>query len=213
MPKIKITIVDDHPLIIQGIEKILSKYPGLEIITTYANAEDLLKGLKQQQPHVLLLDIQLPDIHGDELVPELMDNFKDLKIIVLTNFDSAIYASKMIWQGVHGYLLKTSGEDKLIEAIHTVFKGEKFVEASIEKKLAAVHTTKSPKFYKEKLALTTREKEILKLIVKGFTDKEVAEKVFLGHSTVKYYRANLFLKLDVKNTAELVSKALKTGLA
>jgi DNA-binding NarL/FixJ family response regulator len=208
---IKIAITDDHPLIIQGLEKMLVRYKHITITGTYQNGVELFQGLKSNVPQVLLLDIQLPGQTGDELVPELLSQYPGMKIIVLTNFDSSVYASKMLWQGIHGYLLKTSSEDMLMEAIETVFTGGLYVEQSIKQKLDG-EPVRSQKFLTEKLSLTTREKEVLQLIVEGYTDKEISERIFLGLSTIKYYRLNLLLKLDVKNTASLVSKALKSGL-
>ncbi len=208
---IKISITDDHPLIIQGLEKILMRYDQFTLCATYQNAQELIDGLKTNVPDVLLLDIQLPDKTSDEFVPELLENYPSMKIIVLTNFDSSIYATKMLWQGVHGYLLKTSGEDTMITAIDTVYNGRSFIDRSIKEKVDQ-EPVRSKKLLAAKLSLTTREKEVLQLIIQGLTDKEISEKLLLGLPTIKYYRLNLLLKLDVKNTASLVSKALKLGL-
>ncbi len=199
-------------MMVQGLQAMLSHYSHIQVIATYLNAMDLMDGLEHNRPDVLLLDIQLPDRPGDELVPELLKKYPSLKIIVLTNFDSSMYATKMIWQGVHGYLLKTTAEAILIQAIETVVAGDKYIEGEIQKKIKH-DPLRSKKIYTAQSLLTTREKEVLQLIVNGCTDQEISKQLFLGPRTIKYYRMSMLLKLDARNTAALVSKALKLGLA
>ena len=212
MNNIKVSIVDDHPMVLQGLQTILAHYQHIHVSSVYKNGTELMNGITDCRPDVLLLDIQLPDQTGDELVPQLLALYPDLKILVLTNFESTMYASKMLWQGVYGYLLKTAEEEILIEAIETVFKGKKFIVQGIKNKIE--HTPlKSKKILAAKSALTTREKEVLQLIVNGYTDQKIADTLFLGLNTIKHYRLTLLLKLNVNNTASLVNLALKMGLA
>lgn len=208
---IRLAIVDDHPMVLRGLSDILRNHTHIRVDALYKNAVELLAGLETQQPDVLLLDIQLPDISGDELAPELLEKYPELKILVLTNFDSVMYASKMQWQGVHGYLLKTADETTLIEAIETVYGGGHFMEKEMQDNIEQ-HPLKSKKILAAKTALTSREKETLQLISDGFTDQKIAETLFLSPKTVKQYRMALLLKLDVNNTASLVRKALEMGL-
>lgn len=208
---IRLAIVDDHPMVLRGLSDILRNHPNIRVDALYKNAAELQDGLEMQQPDVLLLDIQLPDISGDELAPGLLEKYPELKILVLTNFDSVMYASKMQWQGVHGYLLKTADEATLIEAIEVVYGGGYFMEKEMQDNIEQ-HPLKSKKILAAKTALTSREKETLQLITDGFTDQKIAETLFLSPKTVKQYRMALLLKLDVNNTASLVRKALEMGL-
>src|SRR5690606_28269166 len=130
--KIKVAIVDDHPMVLHGLRAVLLNYTHIQVGGTYKNGSALLEGLKAAAPNVLLLDIQLPDIPGDELAPELLETYPDLKILVLTNFDSALYATKMQWIGVHGYLLKSADEAVLLEAIETVHAGGQYIQKEIQ---------------------------------------------------------------------------------
>lgn len=209
---IKISIADDHPLVIKGLKGILPSSKHIELIDTYGDGIELLEGLEKTVPDVLLLDIQLPGKQGDELVPIILKKYPDLKIIILTNFDSALYAHNLFKLGICGYLLKNVDDTVILDAIETVYGGKQFLENSMREKMQQL-SQKAVKMLTSKSALTPREKDVLQLIVNGDSTQEIAEKLFLSMRTVENYRLNIQLKLDVKNTAMLVNKALKTGLA
>lgn len=208
---IRIAIADDHPMVINGLQTMLSARQEIQLTDAYMNGEELLQGLEKNMPDVLLLDIQLPGKTGEELAPIVLKRYPDIKILTLTNFDSALYANNMLRHGVHGYLLKTTGQDVLIEAIKCVYNGGLFIEPSINEKIKKLDI-RIQKTASTKSSLTTREKEILQLIVNGYTDPEIAETLFLSTHTVKNYRLNILVKLDAKNSVALVKKALQLGL-
>ncbi len=172
----------------------------------------MLKGLQLQLPDVLLLDIQLPDKTGDELATTILKKYPEQKILTLTNFNSMLYVHNMLRIGVKGYILKTTDPGTLIKAIEEVYKGEEFIDLAVKSKLGQ-YATKMKKEANLRPTLTLREKEILKLTVNGDTLQEISEKLFIGLRTVEYYRSNLLLKLEVKNMAALIKKALEMGLA
>jgi DNA-binding NarL/FixJ family response regulator len=204
---IKIAIADDHPMIIDGLKTMLALYPHITIVGSYLTGTSLLKGLEEIVPDVLLLDIQLPDKTGDELAPIIVKKYPEIKILTLTNFDNVLYANNMFQHGALGYLLKTTDKDLLIQAIETVYKGEKFVEYKIRDKIHELNI-----HHVSKVRLTQREKDILKLIMRGVETTEIAKTLFISINTVKSYRKNILRKLDVNNTAALVQKALIMGL-
>lgn len=208
---INISIADDHPIVIKGLRNTLADYPHIVLKGTYPNGTRLLEGLEQETPDILLLDIQLPGKTGDELVPIILKKHPELKILVLTNFDSPLYVNNMLRLGVHGYLLKTTEEELLIDAIEAVYNGKQFIEPEMDKKMQqlAVRVKKS---VSSRFTLTAREKEVLQFIANGDTNAEIAEKLFLSYHTIENYRISLLLKLDVKNTAMLIKKALLMGL-
>jgi len=208
---IRIAITDDHPMIIGGIRDMLSNYTHITLAGTYTSGEALLEGLPANVPDILLLDIQLPGQNGDELVPVLKKLYPGLRIIILTNFNSIIYTQNMVRLGVKGYLLKTADETTLMEAIHSVYDDETFIEPSLRKKLAP-GIQKPRNTLISKMRLTLREKEILRMIIRGHTNQEIVSALFLSINTVKTYRKRIFLKLDVKNMAELTHKVLSLGL-
>src|SRR5690606_14935525 len=118
--QIKIAIADDHPMVIKGLQQMLVNYPKIIMIATYHDGAALLEGLEQQLPEVLLLDIQRHGQTGDELVPVILKKYPYLSILILTNFDSTLYAGSVLRHGALGYLLKTTDEDTLIDAIESV---------------------------------------------------------------------------------------------
>jgi DNA-binding NarL/FixJ family response regulator len=209
---IRLAIADDHHMIIQGLRHILLQYPYIELVGTYSNGAELLRGLESEVPDVLLLDIQMPGKTGDELVEIILELYPSVKILALTNYDSTLYIRNMFKYGAHGYLLKTTEEKTLIEAITTVYQGGEFIEAQLKDKMEQ-ELLKTNRAVSTKPKLSTREKEVLQLIVDGNTDEEIAKTIFLSPTTVRHYRISILLKMDAKNAASLTKKALQLGLA
>ncbi len=209
---IDIAIADDHPLVINGLKNILPAYPHIRLVGTYANGKELMAGLAFLQPHVLLLDIQLPGQAGDELAPIILEKYPEIKILAITNFDSPLYVNTMFTRGALGYILKTADNETLVKAIETVYQGQQFMEYYMKEKLAHA-SYKIQKALSTKTSLTQREREILQLIVDGHTNNKIAELLFLSAKTVDNYRTNIMVKLDVNSLGALVKKALQSGLA
>jgi DNA-binding NarL/FixJ family response regulator len=210
MENINIVIADDHPMVIDGLKAILSTAPYLCVTNCYTNGIDLQKSIALLVADVLLLDIQMPGKSGDELLPLILKQRPDIKVLILTNFDSAIYVNNLMQKGAHGYMLKTTDRKILIESIKSIVHDNgKIID---EELIAKVDKLKAKGKLITKIRLTAREKEILQLIVNGFTNTEIANKVFLSSHTIDNYRDSILLKLDVKNTASMVKKALQLGL-
>jgi DNA-binding NarL/FixJ family response regulator len=207
---INIAIADDHPMIINGIKDILSDCKHIVFTGTYTNGSELMEGLKEGLPDILLLDIQLPDKTGDKLLLEILKKYPDFKVIALTNFDSTLYVSNMIHNGAKGYLLKTVDKNTLITALEAVYRGELYIEPSMKEKVDLIETGVN-RTLANKFMLKPREKQVLQLIVNGMTNAEIA--LSLSIHTVHNYRDNILLKMEVKNTAALVKKALTLGWA
>ena len=208
---IKVAIVDDHPLIIDGLQAMFARYPHIQLVGCYGSGAALLEGLDIRLPDILLLDLQLPDNTGDKLAQLLQKKHPNLKIIVLTNFDSTFYINNMMKLGVHGYLLKSAEEGIIIKAIDQVHQGKHFIEDAMQQKIESLQE-RIIKSVSLKISLTPREKDILQHIAKGETNKEIAKLLFLSVRTVENYRLNIQLKLGAKNTAVLILTALQNGL-
>jgi DNA-binding NarL/FixJ family response regulator len=208
---INIAIADDHPMIIGGLKSLLVGYKHLHLSGTYLNGNDLLEALPQIKADVLLLDIQLPDKTGDLLAPLILKQHPELRILILTNLSSPLYLHNLLRLGVAGYILKNTDPDMLIHAIEAVYNGEEFIDPALREKLDQFRV-RMKKEVALKPTLTLREKEILRMTVSGDTMPEISQKLFIGLRTVEYYRSNLFLKLEVKNLAGLIRKALELGL-
>lgn len=210
-PIIHIAITDDHPMIIGGLRNLLALYPHIQLDDAYTTGASLMAGLEHRQPDVLLLDIQLPDKTGDSLVPLILKKYPAIRILALTNMDSMLYIHNMLRMGVSGYLSKNSDPDKVIQAIESVYEKGSFLEHGVQQKLDEFSLTMK-KEAALKPTLTLREKEVLQLTADGATLQEIAEKLFIGMRTVEHYRSNLLLKLEVKNMAGLIRKAIRLGL-
>ncbi len=208
--KIKVSIADDHPIVIQGIEKMLDNHPLIELIHTSKNGESLLRNLKTALPDVLLLDIQMPGQQGDELAAYVTQHYPEIRIMVLTNMDHPFHVRNMFKHGVKGYLLKSADKYELAEAIDSIYKGSNYIDRLLRDQL--LYEVLDNKKAHNIPTITKREKEILDMIASEMTSPQIAKKLFISLSTVENHRSNLFLKLGVKNVVGLISKAAQLGL-
>lgn len=209
--KIKIAIADDHPLVVNGIHYLLSGSAEMYISGSYANGKELIAGLEQQQPDVLLLDIQMPGQTGEELAEIVSHKYPQVKMVALTNQDNVYYIKAMFSKGVHGYILKTSPEEILLDAIKTVLNGEQYLEPALKAKLVK-DTLHNKRHSITRPVLTRREKEVLQQLTLNRTSQEIADALGIGRKTVETHRQSLLIKLDVKNAAALIKIAMELGL-
>lgn len=204
---IRIAIADDHSLVINGLQKIFSTSTEVEIIGTYSNGDQLLAGLQQKQPDVLLLDIQMPGKNGIELAGMVHKQYPEIKMIALTNVEIIYQVRKMMKQGCMGYLLKDVDADTLFSAIQQVYNGEMVVHEKIKTDLTNhLLSNNQPQ------QITRREIEVLQLIAQELTTAQIAEKLFISFATVENHRNRMLQKLGVKNTAGLIKKGMEQGL-
>lgn len=200
----KVFIVDDHYMVIEGIRSLLQQEKGLEWTGHATNAASCLAFLRQQQPDVILMDINLPDQSGIDLCAEVKKLYPSVFIIGLSTFNQQSFIRKMMDNGASGYVLKNATQQELMEAIEAVMRGRTYFSFEAEK---AMKQSKDAVY-----VLTRREKEVLGLIAEGLTNNEIAEKLFISTTTVDSHRKNLLLKLNAKNTASLVRIATEEKL-
>ncbi len=208
---IKIAITDDHPMVINGLEKMLYYHKQIEILATYTSGKDLLEGLEKQLPDVLLLDIQLQDTTGNELVRIISKKYPGIRILVLTSLDNTFHLKDMLQHGCLGYLRKTVDQSILLQAIEAVYNGDEYIEPHLKNQLVN-SLIKNKKNINVLPTLTKREKEVLQLILAEHSNKQIADKLFLSERTIENHRFNLQQKLNVKNTLGLMKVALQMGL-
>lgn len=210
---IQIAIADDHPMVADGIQKMLAAYTGLQVDSICYTGAALLNRLAVAQPDVLLLDMQLPDYIGEDLAPLLLERYPTLRILVVSSVDTDARIKYMMRIGCAGYVLKNIPGAELAQAIKTVYQGDKYLGEEIKAHFLndLFHTGASAKTATP-LLLTRREKEILQLIAKEYSTKEIADQLYISPFTVENHRKNLILKLGVKNVAGLVRKGMILGL-
>jgi DNA-binding NarL/FixJ family response regulator len=193
----KVFIVDDHYMVIEGIRSLLQSEKTIEWMGHAMTAESCLAFLKNNQPDVILMDINLPDRSGIDLCNEVRQQWPTVFVLGLSTFNQLSFIEDMIQNGASGYVLKNATQQELISGIETVRKGRVYISDEVSKILNQKEKTKQP-------IVTSREKEVLYLVAEGLTNAQIAEKLFISASTVDTHRNNLLAKLNAKNTAELV---------
>jgi DNA-binding NarL/FixJ family response regulator len=202
---VKIFITDDHYMIVEGIRSLLQHENNIEWMGHAMNAASCLSFLQQEQPDVILMDINLPDKSGIDLCKEVKAKYPAIHILGLSSFNQQSYIQKMMENGASGYVLKNATREELTEAIEAVMEGRKFLSLEAAVTMKKNEDSKIP-------VITRREKEVLALIAEGLTNHEIAEKIFVSTTTVDTHRKNLLAKFDTRNTASLIRMASQMKL-
>lgn len=204
---IRVYIVDDHNVVVEGIYSLLQKDKDFEIAGYATNAANCLQYFTSNTADVILMDISLPDMNGVDLCKVIKKNYPGIIVIALSTFNQGSYIRKMIQNGASGYLLKSAARQEICEAIKIVMKGNTYF--SFEAGLSLRSDTQQQNAIPP---LTKREKEVLVFISEGLTNTQIAEKLYITTDTVESHRKNLHTKLKVKNTAMLIRFAVENNL-
>jgi len=210
--KCRIVLADDHALIRHGIKNIISQDGRMEIVGEVGNGEELLNTLAGRTVDLLILDISMPKINGIDLTAILKKRYPSMKILILTMHKSKPFLHRAISAGADGYLVKSDSDKEILLAIEKIEQGETYISPY----LADDFTEDVLQAYRDPAAspfknLTKREKQILSLVVDGYTSKAMAAKLNLSPRTVDHHRANLLKKFDMKNSVDLVNFAIRNG--
>ncbi|MCL2098705.1 MAG: response regulator transcription factor [Bacteroidales bacterium] len=198
---IGVHITDDHKILVEGLKVLIDESKNVRVTGVSYTLEECRKALAFQTPEVLLLDLNLPDGSGIDFCSEVRKNYPQVKILILTTHNEYSVARRVMDNGASGYILKNALSEEIITGIEVVAEGESFLCDEIDilmKKRTA-----------QQLWFTAREKELLQLIASGYTNREMADKLFLSEETIKTYRKNLIAKVGAKNTMLLVKMALE----
>ena len=205
---IRVFITDDHPVVIEGIHSLLKNEKDIEWAGQAMNARSCLGFFVNNTVDVVLMDISMPGMDGVELCAVMKEKYPGIMVLGLSTFNQGLYIKKMMENGASGYILKNASKEELIRAIHVVQEGKIFFSSEVGEALEAYQKSSM----NDLPALTAREKEILELIAEGYTNPQIAEKIFLSPFTVDSHRKNLLAKLGVKNTASLIRLAVEQKL-
>jgi len=209
MNEIKLIIADDHELFRKGLAELLRKHDDIKIVKSVGDGLEFMELVNSQfEADIVLLDITMPNMDGFQVLKELKTLNFNIKPIVISMHNDGNYIAKCAKMGAYGYLLKNTDEAELILAIRSVSSGKKYFSAEISEKMINFMSTQSI----SENVLSNKETEVLGLISKGLTTKEIAAKLFVSSRTIETHRANVLKKLEVKNTAELIKKATKMNL-
>ena len=200
---IKVSIIDDHPIVIDGLQNLFSNHTDIELVGAYKTGHEALDALKKQETEVVLLDINLPDMNGINLCSDLKKLYPQLKIIALSLHNEHAVIRSMLQNGALGYVIKNAPGNEILEAIHEVAYGRKYLCSATRSTMtnaeADQHVTVP--------LITRREKEVLQLIGKGFTTQQVADQLFISPHTVESHRKKLMEKFEVSNIISVIKLA------
>lgn len=205
---IHIAIVEDHPIVVEGLKNMLDKEPGFLVTGTFDSARGLMEHIENQAVDVILLDISLPETSGLELCKSIKLQWPDVVILILSNHTERSMIMQSIQNGAKGYLIKNASVQEIIKAIRDTLDGHLVYSKEVQEIIAQP----SRRDLLGITPITKREKQILKMIAEGKTSVQIAEELFLSHLTVDTHRKNMLQKFGVKNTAELIIEATRQQL-
>jgi len=211
MNKIKVLVVDDHPIVREGICALLAVVGDISVVAEAANGSEAIEMTRELQPDVVLMDIAMPIMGGLEATRR---EFPKAKVLVLTQYDDKEYVLPVIEAGASGFISKAAASSELISGIRSVYRGDSYLSPPVAKLLVEGYRYKAGgKVGKDPYEqLTDRERDVLKLMAEGHTNKEIADILVISHKTVEGHKTNLMAKLDIHNRTELVKYALRKGI-
>ncbi|MDX6481085.1 MAG: two-component system, NarL family, response regulator NreC [Gaiellaceae bacterium] len=207
---VRVLIVDDHTLVRSGLRLLLEAEPGVSVDDEAGDAEQAIRLTRLHKPDVVLLDIVMPGRSGLEAAPEILEAAPDAKILVLSMQDDPSYVRQAFSAGATGYLLKEAADDELVQAVHEVAGGGRYVHPALGARLAAAEAEARARA--EADPLSEREREVLRMLALGHTNQEIAKLLFISVRTAETHRAHVMQKLRLSTRAELVRYALEHGL-
>ncbi|MGQ0829212.1 MAG: response regulator transcription factor [Bacteroidota bacterium] len=212
--QIKLAIVDDHHLFREGLISLTTEYKDLNVVIEASNGKELIEQIEKRKVDVVLLDIEMPIMDGFEVTRYLKKNYPEIKILILTMYNDEEIIRYLIGTGAHGFLLKNSSIANIIDAIYSVTtdNGYYFNDSVSKSMVQDLVSSKKIKPYFHKSKLSARELEVMRLICKEYTNKEIACSLFLSLRTVDGHRENILNKIKAKNTAGIVMYAVKNNL-
>ncbi len=209
---IKVFIIDDHKMVIEGIQLLLKDQKNIQVVGTALSGKEGINLLQKTSSDVVLLDINMPELNGIETCKLLLKQQENLKIVAISMHKESSLIKLMLSNGAKGYVLKNAGQEEVIKAIETVYFGKMYLDETVNEIVINSVANTSKKTNSPFPTLSRREKEVLQLILEEFTTQEISDKLSIGFGTVETHRRNMMVKLGARNTAGLVRIALEYEL-
>ncbi len=209
MSPIRVVLADDHPVVRAGIRNLLEKVVDIEVVGEASTGQEALNLVDNVHPDVLLLDMELPDIKGTEVAQRLQSSKSPVKILALSAYDDGVYIRELLELGAAGYLIKEEAPETIVEAVRGVAYGE---QGWVSRRIAAQMVSWVRGDEREGLKLTAREMEVLKHVVEGNTNQNIAAKLGISEKTIEKYMEAIFAKLGVASRVEAAVYAVREGL-
>ena len=209
----RIVIADDHSLIRKGLRTIIELESDMQVIGEAGDGKELLEFLAREQPDMVIMDISMPNLNGIDAIGRVLALYPGIRILILTMHRNSQYFYNAVAAGAHGYLIKDDSDTELLTAIDTVRSGKTYISPQLSSEVAdtmlsAFREHREPSI----ISLTPRERDVLGLVVKGHTSKQIAEILCLSPRTIDHHRASLLKKFKMKNTVDLVKYVIKNSL-
>jgi DNA-binding NarL/FixJ family response regulator len=210
---IRVLLVDDQPLVRTGLRTLLNEEPDLAVVGDASDGEMAVAAVAEMTPDVVLMDIRMPVLDGLEATRRITKNGSAVRIVILTTFDLDEYVFQALRAGASGFLLKDAPADEIVRAIRIAAAGEALLAPSVTRRLIERFSGQTPRTEAPRLReLTEREREVLLLVARGFSNSEIAARLFLGETTVKTHVAHILGKLGVRDRVQAVVLAYESGL-
>jgi DNA-binding NarL/FixJ family response regulator len=205
-------VVDDHPIVRQGVRSLLSNYGDLQLVGEAADAASALELAGRVTPDVILLDIRMPGITGVEAARQLGRQQPGVKILMLTSFDDDEYVAGALQAGAHGYVLKSASDETLVSAVRAVHRGERVLGPTVMDRVVHQFTEYTRDRAQRETGLSADERRILRLLAAGASNPKIAAELYLSETTVKRKLQEIFEKLNVTTRAQAAAEAVRRGL-
>ncbi len=215
MDKIKLLLADDHAVLRAGLRTLLNSQPDIEVVAEAADGKEAVSKSIEIAPDIVLMDITMPGLNGLEATREIKRRNPAIKVLVLTMHEDGSYLNQMLRAGASGYVPKKAAATELLAAIRATYQGEHFIHSSMTAGLVAELRDRDAATWVESRdqdGLSKRESEVLRFLAMGYSNHQVADKLFLSIKTVETYKARLKEKLGLRGRAELVRYAMRRGL-
>ncbi len=215
MDKIKLLLADDHAVLRAGLKTLLNAQPDIEVVAEAADGQETVRRSLEMVPDIVIMDITMPGLSGLEATQEIKRQNPAIKVLVLTMHEDESYLHQMLRAGADSYVPKKAADTELLAAIRATYRGEHFIHSSMTSGLVAEMRDReiaSPERSQDDDVLSQREREVLRLLAMGYTNQQIADKLYLSIKTVETYKARLKEKLGLRGRAELVRYAIQTGL-
>jgi two-component system response regulator NreC len=209
---VKILLVDDHPMIRKGLHDLLSDVSDFWIVGEAADGLEALREIELKKPDVLVIDMMMPNLNGLEVLKQTRRISPHTQTIIFSMQSAEVYVAEAIKAGAAGYILKDTGPGEIVEAIHSVMGGNRYLSEQLSEKLDAISPRAENSALDLSPTLTMREREIVQMVAEGQSSNQIGNKIGISPRTVEIHRSNLMKKLRLKNQAELILYAIKHGI-